>query len=72
MNLIKGLAGLWTKEEGQEIAEYAVMLTVILVLVWVAIRIIAGNAHGIYADGASWLSPRFRAIAAPHAKRDRC
>ena len=47
----KGLAWLWTKEKGQEIAEYVVMLLVILVLVWITVRIITANAHSIYPGG---------------------
>jgi Flp pilus assembly pilin Flp len=36
---------LWTSEEGQDIAEYAVMLAVILVLVIDTVRTIGGNAN---------------------------
>lgn len=36
--------GLWREEQGQDIAEYAVMLAVILVIVVGTIRLIGSNA----------------------------
>ena len=47
---------LWSSEEGQDIAEYAVMLAVILVLVVGTIRIIGGNANNVFSSVASSLS----------------
>ena len=44
---------LWCKEEGQDIAEYAVMLAVILVLVVGPIRIIGSNANNVFSSVAS-------------------
>ena len=38
------LAHLWSEEQGQDIAEYAVMLAVILVVVIGTIRLIGSNA----------------------------
>ena len=46
----------WTKEEGQDIAEYAVMLAVILVIVVGTIRLIGGNANNVFSNVASSLS----------------
>jgi Flp pilus assembly pilin Flp len=43
---------LWS-EEGQDIAEYAVMLAVILVLVVGAIRLIGSNANNVFSNTAS-------------------
>jgi Flp pilus assembly pilin Flp len=43
---------LW-KEEGQDIAEYAVMLAVILVLVVGTIRLVGANANTAFSQAAS-------------------
>jgi Flp pilus assembly pilin Flp len=40
-------------DEGQDIAEYAVMLAVILVIVMGAIRLIGGNANNVFSQVAS-------------------
>jgi Flp pilus assembly pilin Flp len=40
-------------EEGQDIAEYAVMLTVILILVIATVRLIGGNANNVFSSVAS-------------------
>jgi Flp pilus assembly pilin Flp len=40
-------------EEGQDIAEYAVMLAVILVIVIGTIRLIGGNANNVFSSVAS-------------------
>ncbi len=44
---------LWLHEEGQDIAEYAVMLAVILVLVIGTVRLIGGNANNAFSTVAS-------------------
>jgi Flp pilus assembly pilin Flp len=49
------LRSLWPGEEGQDIAEYAVMLAVILVLVVGTIRIIGVNANNVFSNTASAL-----------------
>ncbi len=46
---------LWTDEDGQDIAEYAVMLAVILVLVVGTIRLIGSNANNAFSNVASSL-----------------
>ncbi len=46
-------AGLWSEDEGQDIAEYAVMLAVILVLVVGTIRLIGSNANNAFSNVAS-------------------
>ena len=43
----------WSQEEGQDIAEYAVMLAVILVLVVGTIRLIGGSANNVFSATAS-------------------
>jgi Flp pilus assembly pilin Flp len=47
---------LWTDEEGQDIAEYAVMLAVILVLVVGTVSLIGGNANNAFSSVASALA----------------
>ena len=47
------LGRLWTDESGQDIAEYAVMLAVILVLVVGTIRLIGSNANNAFSSVAS-------------------
>jgi Flp pilus assembly pilin Flp len=44
---------LWTEDVGQDIAEYAVMLAVILVLVVGTIRLIGGSANNVFSPTAS-------------------
>jgi Flp pilus assembly pilin Flp len=44
---------LWRNEEGQDIAEYAVMLAVILVIVIGTVRLIGGNANNVFSSVAS-------------------
>lgn len=46
--------GLW-REEGQDIAEYAVMLAVILVIVVGTLRLIGSNANTAFSSVASSL-----------------
>jgi len=46
---------LCTDEQGQDIAEYAVMLAVILVLVIGTVRLIGGNANNAFSSVASSL-----------------
>jgi Flp pilus assembly pilin Flp len=47
------LCKLWRNEEGQDIAEYAVMLAVILVIVVGTIRLIGSNANNVFSNVAS-------------------
>jgi Flp pilus assembly pilin Flp len=44
---------LWREDSGQDIAEYAVMLAVILVLVVGTIRLIGSNANNAFSSVAS-------------------
>ena len=49
------LRNLWVEEEGQDIAEYAVMLAVILVLVVGTVRLIGSSANTAFSNVASSL-----------------
>lgn len=44
---------LWNDERGQDIAEYAVMLAVILVIVVGTIRLIGSNANNVFSQVGS-------------------
>jgi len=44
---------LWREDTGQDIAEYAVMLAVILVLVVGTVRLIGSNANTVFSNAAS-------------------
>lgn len=44
---------LWSEDAGQDIAEYAVMLAVILVLVVGTVRLIGSNANNAFSSVAS-------------------
>ena len=47
------LQRLWSEDQGQDIAEYAVMLAVILVLVVGTIRLIGSNSNNVFSQVAS-------------------
>jgi Flp pilus assembly pilin Flp len=49
----KLLQRLWREDKGQDIAEYAVMLAVILVLVVGTVRLIGSNANNAFSSVAS-------------------
>jgi Flp pilus assembly pilin Flp len=44
---------LWNDDSGQDIAEYAVMLAVILVIVVGTIRLVGSNANNVFSSVAS-------------------
>ncbi len=46
---------LWRDEEGQDIAEYSVMLAVILVIVVGTVRLIGSNANNVFSQVGSSL-----------------
>jgi Flp pilus assembly pilin Flp len=50
---MKRFRSLWIEEGGQDIAEYAVMLAVILVLVVGTIRLVGSNANTVFSNAAS-------------------
>ena len=47
------LQQLWNDDQGQDIAEYAVMLAVILVIVVGTIRLIGSNANNVFSQVGS-------------------
>jgi Flp pilus assembly pilin Flp len=46
----------WVEEHGQDVAEYAVMLAVILVIVIGTVRLIGGNANNVFSQVGSAMS----------------
>jgi Flp pilus assembly pilin Flp len=50
MSLVRNL---WIAEEGQDIAEYSVMLAVILVIVVGTVRLIGSNAGNVFSQVGS-------------------
>ncbi len=51
--MIKAIRQLWTEESGQDVAEYAVMLAVILVIVIGTVRLIGTNANNVFSQVGS-------------------
>jgi Flp pilus assembly pilin Flp len=51
--MMKSLANIWNDEQGQDVAEYAVMLAVILVIVVGTIRLIGSNANNVFSSVGS-------------------
>ena len=47
---------LWNNQEGQDVAEYAVMLAVILVIVVGTIRLVGSNANNVFSSVASTMN----------------
>jgi Flp pilus assembly pilin Flp len=51
--VIKTIRQLWAEESGQDVAEYAVMLAVILVIVIGTVKLIGGNANNVFSQVSS-------------------
>ena len=51
--MIKSISQLWAEESGQDVAEYAVMLAVILVIVIGTVKLIGGNANNVFSQVGS-------------------
>ena len=51
--MTKFVRSLWNNQEGQDIAEYAVMLAVILVIVVGTVRLVGSNANNVFSSVAS-------------------
>jgi Flp pilus assembly pilin Flp len=47
------LIRLWSNQEGQDVAEYAVMLAVVLVIVASTVRLIGANASNVFSQVGS-------------------
>jgi len=54
--VMKIIRQLWTEEQGQDVAEYAVMLAVILVIVIGTVRLIGGNANNVFSQVSSQMT----------------
>ncbi len=54
--MAKWVRQLWLDEQGQDIAEYAVMLAVVLVIVIGTVRLIGSNANNVFSSVASSIS----------------
>jgi Flp pilus assembly pilin Flp len=54
--VIQRICQLWNEESGQDVAEYAVMLAVILVIVIGTVRLIGGNANNVFSSVGSQMS----------------
>jgi Flp pilus assembly pilin Flp len=52
-SILRALRNVWLSDEGQDIAEYAVMLAVILVLVIGTVRLVGGNANNVFSSVAN-------------------
>jgi Flp pilus assembly pilin Flp len=47
------LRKLWCNQEGQDVAEYSIMLAVILVIVVGTVRLISANANNVFSQVGS-------------------
>ena len=56
VKVIETLRQLWNEDRGQDVAEYAVMLAVILVIVIGTVRLIGGNANNVFSQVSSSMS----------------
>jgi Flp pilus assembly pilin Flp len=53
--MIDKIRQLWVEERGQDVAEYAVMLAVILVIVIGTVKLIGSNANNVFSQVGSSL-----------------
>jgi Flp pilus assembly pilin Flp len=54
--VIQTIRQLWIEESGQDVAEYAVMLAVILVIVIGTVKLIGGNANNVFSQVGSQMA----------------
>ena len=54
MSIVRNL---WNEDQGQDIAEYAVMVAVILVIVVGTIRLVGSNANNVFSSVGNALRP---------------
>jgi Flp pilus assembly pilin Flp len=54
--VITRIRQLWKEESGQDVAEYAVMLAVILVIVIGTVKLIGSNANNVFSQVGSSLT----------------
>ena len=48
--MTRSLSRWWSQDDGQDVAEYSVMLAVVLVIALGAIRMIGSNANGVFSS----------------------
>ncbi len=53
MIVMQAIRRFWSEDEGQDVAEYAVMLAVILVIVVGTVRLIGSNANNVFSQVGS-------------------
>ena len=46
----------WVEDDGQDVAEYAIMLTVVLIIVIGTVQLIGANAKNVFSNVASSIS----------------
>ncbi|HVI06706.1 MAG TPA: Flp family type IVb pilin [Candidatus Binatia bacterium] len=51
--MIRFLQQLWAEDSGQDVAEYSIMLAVVLVIVIGTVRLIGSNASNIFSQVGS-------------------
>jgi Flp pilus assembly pilin Flp len=51
--MIEFLSELWLQDEGQDVAEYAVMLAVVLVITIGTVQLIGSHANAVFSSIAS-------------------
>lgn len=44
------LRNLWSSEKGEDVAEYSVMLAVVLVIIMGTVRLIGANANNVFSQ----------------------
>ena len=54
--VIETIRQLWVEDQGQDVAEYAVMLAVILILVVATVRLVGSNANNAFSQVGSALN----------------
>jgi Flp pilus assembly pilin Flp len=50
MNMTCSIRRLWSQEDGQDVAEYAVMLAIVLTLTIGTVRLIGANANNVFSS----------------------
>jgi Flp pilus assembly pilin Flp len=53
MSMIGSIRRLWSQDNGQDVAEYAVMLAVVLVITIGTVRLIGANANNVFSSLSS-------------------
>ena len=54
--MIQAIHKFWADDSGQDVAEYAVMLAVILVIVIGTVRLIGSNANNVFSQVSSQIA----------------